>query len=481
VDAYRANESVEAEAKAGLDARLADEQANQKDIFMYLNGELAKKTDEILELQEKVQALLDENEKQTLEHESRMLAQKDAAQLQAAKLQEDVAFYKQKLDTMNKFISEKAEMEANLEQMERKIEDDAKAHAVQISDLERKHVQEKDRLKTEMLYKLRETKANLLKMTDNQLDTTTKRTIAENEQMSSELAWQSKETEKLIRKNDKLMTENASLKRELSLHKQTQEEFARKVNVYQKTIQTLMAKLSSVGSEHESELQKRDLQAEDAERDRADGLQERQTMAGQLADAQERLDAAEGAALSLEEQLREAESKHANVLMLQDDATKFTLQCLDDVRKRQRATSPASPNEGSDESNEPLTLRTLDPSKREAVLSYLLEQLSAYQEQLKELALQTAWRERTQAAARPPSGSTPHLPPIPHRASPGAAAANQAAVWSVGPPPQVPTGAGGGGAGGGGFGGSGAATELNVREPVRPWGRRVKETGLPRR
>ena len=43
--------------------------------------------------------------------------------------------------------------------------------------------QEKDRLKTEMLYKLRETKASLLKMTDNQLDTTTKRTIAENEQL----------------------------------------------------------------------------------------------------------------------------------------------------------------------------------------------------------------------------------------------------------------------------------------------------------
>ena len=38
--------------------------------------------------------------------------------------------------------------------------------------------------------------------------------------MASELAWQSKETEKLIRKNDKLMGENASLKRELSLHKQ---------------------------------------------------------------------------------------------------------------------------------------------------------------------------------------------------------------------------------------------------------------------
>ena len=90
-------------------------------------------------------------------------------------------------------------------------------------------MQEKDRLKKEMLAKLRETKANLLKLTDNQLDTTTKRTIAENEQMSSELAWQSKETEKLIKKNDKLLAENAGLKRELSLHKQTQEEFAKKV------------------------------------------------------------------------------------------------------------------------------------------------------------------------------------------------------------------------------------------------------------
>ena len=67
---------------------------------------------------------------------------------------------------------------------------------------------------------------------DNQLDTTTKRTIAENEQMSSELAWQSKETEKLIRKNDKLVADNNGLKRELSLHEQTEEEFARKVHVY---------------------------------------------------------------------------------------------------------------------------------------------------------------------------------------------------------------------------------------------------------
>ena len=192
---------------------------------------------------------------------------------------------------MSTFIEYKQTLEAQLQEKKRLLEEGAKEHDTHVSDLERKHVQEKDRLKKEMLLKLRETKANLLKMTDNQLDTTTKRTIAENEQMSAELAWQvhtgrppsahrpphapcahpactlrapcahpartlrapcahsaacshapgappdergvlacaqSKETEKLIRKNDKLVADNHSLKRALSLHEQTEEEFARK-------------------------------------------------------------------------------------------------------------------------------------------------------------------------------------------------------------------------------------------------------------
>ena len=43
--------------------------------------------------------------------------------------------------------------------------------------------------------------------------------------------WQSKETEKLIKRNDRLMGENAALRRDLSLQKDTQEEFARKVSL----------------------------------------------------------------------------------------------------------------------------------------------------------------------------------------------------------------------------------------------------------
>jgi hypothetical protein len=45
--------------------------------------------------------------------------------------------------------------------------------------------------------------AQMMKLTDNQLEMTTKRTIMENEQMSVELSYQSRQTEKLLNKNSK--------------------------------------------------------------------------------------------------------------------------------------------------------------------------------------------------------------------------------------------------------------------------------------
>ena len=42
----------------------------------YLNGELAKKTDEILELQERVAQLEDENASQALEHEKKLMVRR---------------------------------------------------------------------------------------------------------------------------------------------------------------------------------------------------------------------------------------------------------------------------------------------------------------------------------------------------------------------------------------------------------------------
>ena len=54
-----------------------------------------------------------------------------------------------------------------------------------------------------MAGRIKETKLQMMKLTDNQLEMTTKRTIMENEQMSIELSYQSRQTEKLLNKNNK--------------------------------------------------------------------------------------------------------------------------------------------------------------------------------------------------------------------------------------------------------------------------------------
>ena len=263
----------------------------------------------------------------------------DKASEEKVMLQQEVRDVRAELKKVETFIKKENELEIELADKVKQIEDDRKAHADKISDLERKHVQEKDRLKKEMLLKLRETKANLLKMTDNQLDTTTKRTIAENEQMSTELAWQSKETEKLIKKNDKVMGENANLRRELSLHKQTQEEFARKVNVYQKTIKTLLAKLNDLDAKQQAELMRMQLEDDEKDREKAEGLRERESLEVGLTDTAARLQAAHEEVSRVRTLLQEMEEKHANVLSLQDEAVKFTLQCLLDVQAHESSSA----------------------------------------------------------------------------------------------------------------------------------------------
>ena len=395
------------QAQVDLQTKMQRELANHEDIFEYLRAEIHKKNGEVNELKEQKLKLMEDQEQMAQENERTLQEMQDKAMEEKSLLQMELASVKAELKRVEIFIKKEAELEQELAEKKRMIEDQAQESSSSISDLERKHVQEKDRLKKEMLLKLRETKANLLKMTDNQLDTTTKRTIAENEQMSSELAWQSKETEKLIRKNDKLVAENKSLMRALALHKQTEEEFARKVNVYQKTIKTLLSKLNALDSSQQAELHRMRLEDDGKERERAEALRERESLQDALRGTQERLVIAHEELSRLQASLQDVEGKYNSVLTLQDEAVKFTLQCLADTQDG-RLTQ-------ADHAGGQRSLQTLDAAQREQVVSYLLEQLQAYQQQLKELELHNAmWRGTSSVAplVLPPIGSVGPTPPV---------------------------------------------------------------------
>lgn len=85
-------------------------------------------------------------------------------------------------------------------------------------------------------------KLDMLKLTDDQLEATTKRTIIENEHMSTELAYQSRQMEKLLVHNKKLAEGLAEAKRHLLVSQDTEAALVKKINAYQKTVSALMSK-----------------------------------------------------------------------------------------------------------------------------------------------------------------------------------------------------------------------------------------------
>ena len=76
----------------------------------------------------------------------------------------------------------------------------------EINDAEREKYQAVAKLRKEMDYKIMETQANLIDLNNEQLHTTTRLTILQNHQLSTELDNQSKQTEELLATNNQLKT-----------------------------------------------------------------------------------------------------------------------------------------------------------------------------------------------------------------------------------------------------------------------------------
>ena len=71
--------------------------------------------------------------------------------------------------------------------------------------------------------KLREMRQNLLSLKKEELETTTRLTMLQNHQLTTELEYQSKQTEKIVFKNEELEHTIVKLKQDLEIHKQIED------------------------------------------------------------------------------------------------------------------------------------------------------------------------------------------------------------------------------------------------------------------
>eukprot|EP01029_Cantina_marsupialis_P030770 TRINITY_DN84470_c0_g1_i1.p1 TRINITY_DN84470_c0_g1~~TRINITY_DN84470_c0_g1_i1.p1 ORF type:complete len:573 (+),score=178.30 TRINITY_DN84470_c0_g1_i1:151-1869(+) len=227
------NENFQSKIKE-LEVKLEQQRKDQADIYAYLHQKLDDNFDRISNLEQELsetKANASET-KSNFESEIEQLNQEhDDTNAESITKIESL---EQRLLELDNFQKMKDTIEANMHRLDNELKEEKAAHEFTIQDMDRKLIQEKERLKKEMLIKIKETKQSLLAMTEDQLATTAKRTIMENEQMTTELQFQSKETKKLLTRNEKMMTENKNLRRQIRIHQQTEEELAKKTHHFEK-------------------------------------------------------------------------------------------------------------------------------------------------------------------------------------------------------------------------------------------------------
>jgi len=166
----------------------------------------------------------------------------------------DKSALKSKLSELNEFIIEKGQTEAKIRKLEQTIEDQNVKMKRDLENVEMEKIKATEKLRRDMLYKLKETKQNLLALNDEQLHTTTRLTVLENHRLTTELEYQSKQTEKLMLRNSKLEEQVITLKRDIEIHKQVESELAKRSHFCQKLIKRLNGKVKVLEEEASTKL-----------------------------------------------------------------------------------------------------------------------------------------------------------------------------------------------------------------------------------
>lgn len=106
----------------------------------------------------------------------------------------------------------------------------------EIAQLEVEKNERMEKMRKEMLQEVKQVKVDMLNFNEDKLQGTTRLTIKQNKQLTSELEFQSKQTENLIFQNGTMASEIKTLEKDLKLHQEVEKELAKRSHFCQKVI-----------------------------------------------------------------------------------------------------------------------------------------------------------------------------------------------------------------------------------------------------
>eukprot|EP00002_Diphylleia_rotans_P027100 TRINITY_DN5420_c0_g1_i7.p1 TRINITY_DN5420_c0_g1~~TRINITY_DN5420_c0_g1_i7.p1 ORF type:complete len:504 (-),score=125.24 TRINITY_DN5420_c0_g1_i7:652-2163(-) len=308
--------------------QLEQQVIENKELHMQNKCDLEKKDEEISVLEERARRAEEGRMQAEADCNVKLENEKTSCAEQIRQYQTETAALREELSELVDFKLRKTEMEAELEVLRKTVSEERHQHTRALADLERKIVQEKDRLKKDMLAKVKEAKTSLLKMTDEQLTNTTKRTMFENEQMSAELAYQSKASQQILATNQKLTEENNELKRKVAFLEDTEERYAERSSSAQRVIKVLVNKIKALDTMKQEEHNLLEEKKDNEINTLLEELGHRQERIIELTKENERLRHRLG---QVTKQHHHADSQEQVISML-SDATSMVLSTLSDVR-----------------------------------------------------------------------------------------------------------------------------------------------------
>ncbi|CAK95017.1 unnamed protein product (macronuclear) [Paramecium tetraurelia] len=166
-----------------------------------------------------------------------------------------IKFLEARLEKIDGFLQTKADLESEREKLIETLAQERRDKQRELADKEKEKVKETsiemimnqiDQLRKEMENKVQETKLSERAQQKEQLETTTRLTVLQNYQMTTELEYQSKQTGKLLGESTKLQEQVTSLKRDIEIHKQVEQELAKRSHFSQKLIKKLSSRIKDL-------------------------------------------------------------------------------------------------------------------------------------------------------------------------------------------------------------------------------------------
>ena len=120
-------------------------------------------------------------------------------------LRKDNLNLKNQNEELAHFEAKKEQLYEEKDDLHKKLDEAIKLRNEESNAKEVEKMDAVEKLRKQMLYQIKKTKANLLALNDEQLAKTTRLTMLQNDQLANELELQSKQTEIIVAKNDKLL------------------------------------------------------------------------------------------------------------------------------------------------------------------------------------------------------------------------------------------------------------------------------------